>query len=177
MLESQVYIAKIGKTVGLKGQLKLHIDSDFPEQFTQNSKFITNKKKSLEIDTFNATSKVVKFKGIDTIEDATRLINQQIFTTIESTKDNCTLKDDQYFWFDLEGCVIVENDITLGKITEIQRFPSSDYFHIKTTDTLVKEQSLADGFLLPYLPQYIVSVDIDTKIIVTKGAFEILEAS
>ena len=29
----KIYIAKLGKTVGLKGQQKLHIDSDFPEQF------------------------------------------------------------------------------------------------------------------------------------------------
>ncbi len=177
MLESQVYIAKIGKTVGLKGQLKLHVDSDFPEQFASNSQFITNKKKSLIIDTFNATSKIVKFKGVDTIEDATKLINQQIFTTLEATKDNCTLKDDQYFWFDLEGCNLIENDITIGKITEIQRFPTCDYFHIETNETLVNEQSLANSFLLPYLPQYIVSVDIENKMIVVNGAIGILEAS
>lgn len=32
-MKDKIYVAKLGKTVGLKGDLKLFIDSDFPEQF------------------------------------------------------------------------------------------------------------------------------------------------
>ena len=69
-MHSEVYVAKIGKTVGLKGQLKLHIDSDFPEQFKKNLILYTDKNQKLVIESYNATSKAVKFIGIDTIEAA-----------------------------------------------------------------------------------------------------------
>ena len=175
-MSNNVYIAKIGKTVGLKGQLKLHIDSDFPEQFSKNSQFITNKKIKLTIETFN-TNNIVKFKDIYTIDDAKKLINQQLFTTIENTKKNCTLGKNQYFWFDLIGCSIIEDDEVLGIVVDIHRYPTGDYFEIKTNDIFVKEKELSKTFLLPYIEQYITDVNIDDKSILVKGAFDILEAS
>ncbi len=176
-MSAKVYIAKLGKTVGLNGQLKLHIDSDFPEQFKKNSQFTTNKKVTLIIESFNTKNNTVKFQGIDSIEDAKKLINSQIFTSLEETKKNCTLDKNQYFWFDLENCSIVEDDKILGTVIDIHRYPTSDYFEIKTTDILVKEQELSQTFLLPYIEQYIISVDMENKSILVKGAFEILEAS
>jgi 16S rRNA processing protein RimM len=167
-MNNEVYIAKIGKTVGLKGQLKLHIDSDFPEQFSKNSTFKTNKKTNLIIESFNKNNNVVKFVGFDSIEDATKLINQQLFSTLEDTKNNCKLNANQYFWFDLVDCEIKEKDEVLGKIIEIHRYPLSDYFEIKSIDKT---------FLLPYTPAYILDVDINNKIINVKGAIDILEAS
>ncbi len=176
-MQDTIYIAKIGKTVGLKGQLKLNIDSDFPEQFSKNAQFTTNKNITLTIESFNTTSKVVKFKGIDSIEDAQKIINQQLFSTLEDTKNNCTLKDNQYFWFDLVDCNIVEDGIILGKVAEVHRYPQSDYFEIKTSKNLVEEEDKAKVFLLPYIEQYIKQVDITNKTIIVQGAMEILEAS
>ena len=176
-MQDTIYIAKIGKTVGLKGQLKLHIDSDFPEQFSKNSQFITNKKNRLTIESFNSTSKVVKFKDIDSIEDAQKIINQQLFSTLEDTKSNCKLKENQYFWFDLVDCEIVEDDIVIGKIIEVQRYPQSDYFEIKTSKSLVENEDKAKVFLLPYIEQYIKKVDIENKTILVQGAIDILDAS
>lgn len=176
-MKDQVYIAKIGKTVGLKGQLKLHTDTDFPEQFSKNCSFVTNKKITLTIDTFNSTSKTVKFKELNTIEEAQRVINQQLFTTLEDTKQNCILNDNQFFWFDLVGCKIIENGLYLGDITEVQRFPQCDYFEIQTSKNLVENKNLSKVFLLPYNDNYIINVDIQNKEINVKDAMDILEAS
>ena len=176
-MKDQVYIAKIGKTVGLKGQLKLHTDTDFPEQFSKNCSFVTNKKITLTIDTFNSTSKTVKFKELNTIEEAQRVINQQLFTTREDTKQNCILNDNQFFWFDLVGCKIIENGLYLGDITEVQRFPQCDYFEIQTSKNLVETENLSKVFLLPYNDNYIINVDIQNKEINVKDAMAILEAS
>ncbi len=176
-MSDKVYIAKLGKTVGLHGQLKLHIDSDFPEQFKKNSQFITNKKVTLTIESFNIKNNTVKFQGIDTIDDAKKLINSQIFTSLEETKRNCNLNKDQYFWFDLENSSIIENDKVLGTVADIHRYPTSDYFEIKTADALVAEHGLSTTFLLPYIEQYIISVNIKDKLIIVKGALDILEAS
>ena len=174
---NKVYIAKIGRTVGLKGQLKLHIDSDFREQFSQNSTFITNKNTTLTIESFNKKNDVVKFVGFDTIEDVQILINQQLFASIEDTKINCKLEDKQYFWFDLIDCKIIEDNNLLGTVIEIHRFPQGDYFEIETNDILVKDQGLSTKFLLPYLDEYILKVNIQDKSIEVNKALDILKAS
>jgi 16S rRNA processing protein RimM len=172
----KIYIAKLGKTVGLKGQQKLHIDSDFPEQFKKNTIVTTDKNQKLTIETFNNTSGVVKFIGIDTIEDAKKLTNRQLFVTKDDTRDMCKLGKKEFFWFDMIGCEIVEDDQIVGKVTDIQRMPLSDYLYIETSKDLV-DQGLATSFLLPYEDNYILGVDIKNRVIDTKNGKDILKAS
>lgn len=172
----KIYIAKLGKTVGLKGQQKLHIDSDFPEQFKKNTKLITDKKQELIIESFNSISGVVKFIGIDTIEDAKKLTNRLLYVSTEDTRQMCQLKEKEFFWFDMIGCSLKENGEVLGKISDIQRMPLSDYLMIDTDEKLVKKE-FSNTFLVPYLDDYIISVDIENKIILAKNSKDILEAS
>jgi len=172
----KIYIAKLGKTVGLKGQQKLHIDSDFPEQFKKNTKLTTDKNQELIIESYNTTSNVVKFVGIDTIEAAKKLTNRQLFVSKEDSIQMCKLEEKQFFWFDMIDCIIKENDQVLGKVSDIERMPLSDYLMITTDEKLTKEK-FANSFLLPYLDDYIISVDIKNKTILVKNAKDILEAS
>jgi len=173
---NKIYIAKIGRTVGLKGQQKLIIDTDFPEQFKKNTKLTTDKKQELIIETYNTTSSVVKFVGIDSIEAAKKLTNRQLFVSAEETRDNCTLNDKQFFWFDMIGCEVTDNDELLGKVSDIQRMPLSDYLMIETDPKLI-EKGFSTSFLLPYVDTYIINVNIETKSIAVQEAKDILEAS
>ncbi|MEA2049909.1 MAG: ribosome maturation factor RimM [Campylobacterota bacterium] len=173
----KIYVGKIGKAVGLKGQQKLHIDSDFPEQFKANTKLTTNKDQTLIIESYNHNSKTVKFKDINTIEDAKKLTNRELFVSCEDSKENCKLDKDQFFWFDIIGCKVIEKDISLGVVEDIERMPLSDYLNIKTSKELV-DMNYSNNFLLPYIiNEYIQSVDLSKKQIIVKGAKNILEAS
>ncbi|HIP13501.1 MAG TPA: 16S rRNA processing protein RimM [Arcobacter sp.] len=174
----KIYIAKIGKTVGLKGQMKIHIDTDFPQQFKKGAVLITHKKQSLTIETINTTSKTIKFEGIDTIEDAQKYTNSQLFTTQEDTVKNCKLEEKQFFWFDMIDCNIYEDDKLLGCITDVHRYPIDDYLEIQTDKSMLESNDeLSKTFLLPYNDTYILEVDIDKKTILVKDAQDILEAS
>jgi 16S rRNA processing protein RimM len=172
----KIYVAKLGKTVGLKGQQKLHIDSDFPEQFKKNAKFITDKNQELTVESYNDSNNVIKFIGVDSIEDAKKLTNRQLFTSIEDTKELCKLEEKEFFWFDMMDCLIIENEIVLGKVIDIQRMPLSDYLLIETTKELI-EKKLSNQFLIPYIDDYILNVDINNKKILTKNSYLILENS
>lgn len=171
-----IFVAKLGRAVGLKGQQKLIIDSDFPEQFKKNAKFFTDKNQELIIETYNTTSSVVKFQGIDTIDDAKKLTNRQLFATQEDTQKYCQLKEKEFFWFDMIGLEVIENGEVLGKINDIQRMPLSDYLLIDTKKELV-EKKMATQFLLPYIDDFVLNVDIEDKKIFVKNAKEILQAS
>lgn len=174
----KIYVAKLGKTVGLKGQMKIYIESDFPEQFKKGATFTTNKKQTLEIESYNSKSDTVKFIGIDNIDDAKKYINSTLFTTYEASKENCELKEKQFFWFDVVGCSIYEDGKLLGVVTDINRYPTDDYLLIKTDKSLLElDEKTAKSFLVPYHDNFIIDVDIETKTINVKNAVDILEAS
>ena len=97
----RIEIAKIGKAVGLKGELKLHLLTDFPNQFKKNIKFSIDIGE-VEIEYYNNQRGIVKFKDYNSIEEAQKLINQRVFSNIEDTRENCKLNKDEYFWFLLQ---------------------------------------------------------------------------
>ncbi len=176
-MKDNIYIAKIGKAVGLKGQLRLIMDSDFPSQFKKDAIFITNKKIELKVQEYKRSQELIKFKNYDDVDTAKKLTNQELYVSYEDTKKNCQLDKDQYFWFDIQDCQIVENGKALGVIKDIHRYPLDDYLEISTDEKLVKEK-LPNTFLIPYIMiEYILSVDIKNKIITTQNCFDILENS
>lgn len=176
-MNSNVYVAKLGKTVGLKGHLKLHIDSDFPEQFKKGTTFISNRNIKLKVIEYNSNRDTILFENYEDIDLAKKLINQELFSSPEQTRHNCKLKENEFFWFDLIACTVYENDLELGTIKDIHRYPISDYLEITTNKTLVSK-GLPETFLLPHIfDKYILDVNIENKKIKVKDAYAILENS
>jgi len=168
-------IATIGKSVGLWGEVKLHLHTDFEEQFKKGSSFLTDKNQKLTIENYNPQRGVVKFLGVTTLDDAKRLTNQKLLSSLEDSRENCELNDGEYFWFDIIGCEVKEDDKTLGKVKDIQRITANDMLEIKTDKSLVS-QGLEKSFLIPYVKDvYIDRVDLENKTIYTKDAYSLLE--
>ena len=171
-----LHIATIGKTVGIKGDMKFHIKCDFPEQFKNGSTFLINKKDSVTLERVNHDRGLIKIAGVSSVEDAKRYTNVKLFTTYEDTKKNCPLDEGQFFWFDILGCKIYEDGKFLGLVDEVERITINDYLSVITDETLVKS-GLSKSFLIPYHDPFIIKTDIDKKIIEVSGALDILEAS
>jgi len=169
------FIAQVGKTHGLHGDLKLHLHTDFPEQFQIGNSFDSSSGR-LEISRINLDRGIVAFRGYDGVDYAKKLTNTKIYASLKETKERCQLKDNEHFWFELEGCDIIENGELLGKVAEIQRLADVDYLFIQT-DKVLLDNELPKSFLIPNILRYIVSVDIDSKTITVIDAKEILEAS
>lgn len=173
---NEVYIAKLGKTIGLRGEIKIFIDSDFPEQFHKGAVFTTNRKQKLTVKSFNINKGTVYFEEINDVDEAKKLTNQELFTTLEDTQKTCNLTENQFFWFDIIGCEVIENDELLGKVKDIHRYPITDYLEVNTNNELVTS-GLPKQFLIPYGDNFILNVDIESKKIVVKDARAILENS
>ncbi len=168
-------IAQIGRTIGLWGDLKFHIHTDFPEQFKVGKTYRSNRG-DLTIADINFTRGIVKFRGYESIDSAKKLTNTKIYSNIEQTKENCDLKEGQHFWFDVIGCSVKQDDEVLGVIEDIQRMGDTDYLIMKTDDALVKAE-LPKTFLIPYIDRYVLNVEIEEKTVYVKDAKDILEAS
>jgi 16S rRNA processing protein RimM len=168
-----IEVAKLGKAVGLKGFLKLHDLSDFPDQFKKNSKFFIDENKTLEISDFDKTRNIVRFVGINDRDEAFKLTNKILKTTKEDTLKNCKLKKGEFFWFDIIGCKVIENDETLGMVEDIERIGTQDYLSVKSGDDFVKN-GFQKSFLIPYIDKYIAQTDVDSRQIITLNAKDLL---
>ena len=175
MANDDAIIAQIGRTIGLWGDLKFHLHTDFPEQFKIGNTYKSNRG-DLTIADINFTRGIVKFRGYESIDSAKKLTNTKLFANEAQTKENCDLKEGQHFWFDVIGCVVKQDDEVLGLVEDIQRMADTDYLSVKTDSSLV-EAGLSKNFLLPYIDRYVVKVDTEAKIVYTKDAKDILEAS
>jgi len=172
-MNNSLTIATIGKAVGLWGEVKLHLHTDFNSQFKKNATFLTNKNKELTIERYDPNRNLVKFLGVSTREDASKLTNQKLLSSIEESRKSCELNDNEYFWFDIIGCTVKEDDKTLGVVKDIQRLTTNDYLEVDVAKEL---QEYAKSFLIPYIKDvYIKKVDIENKTIYTKEAFSLLE--
>ena len=175
MSSDNALIAQIGRTIGLWGDLKFHLHTDFPEQFKIGTTYKTNRG-DLTIADMNQKRGIIRFVGYESIDSAKKLTNVKIFADISQTKENCDLNAGQHFWFDIIGCVLVDGDTTMGVIDDIHRMGDTDYLSIITDEALV-EKGFSKTFLLPYIERYVEKSDIEAKTVYAKDAKDILEAS
>lgn len=104
------------------------------------------------------------------------LTNLLLYQTKELTRQTCILDKDEYFYFDIIGCEIFEDNIRLGVVKDILESGSNFLFLIQSDIDLVN-RSLAQNFYVPYVDKYIQNIDIEHKKIFAKYALELLENS
>ncbi len=169
---NKIPIAKIGKTFGVKGWVKLHLLTDFPEQFKAGKTFEADKI-TLTIENINRKNNTIKFVGFNTPEDAKKLTNRIIYSDEKTSKDDIKLKKDEYFWFDIIGCEVYEDNKLLGKVEDINRINDIDYIVVSVNPDLNLPQK---RFLFDF-KRHIIEVDIENKKLIVKDTIPILEAS
>lgn len=174
---SLIEVAQVGRLVGLRGELKLHLQCDFPEQFKKGKKFSTQKGEELEIFSYNASRGLVSFVGYQDRDSAAKLVNSLLFTTHDDSIKECSLKEGEFFWFDIIGSSVVDQDGTnLGLVDEIERIASTDYLVVKTSQELVQKK-MPPMFYLPYIARYVLSFDKENRIVHSVDGLGILENS
>lgn len=156
--------------------MKLNLSTDFPEQFVADATFNLENGTTVTIQNYNPERELVRLKGIDTPEAAKALTNAKLFTTYEATRERCGLEEGEYFWFDMIGLSVHEEDTLLGKVQEIERIGAQDYLLVATDDAFVSKGSPAT-FLIPYIDHFIEKCDTASKVIFVKGGRDLLEAS
>ncbi|RDU69121.1 ribosome maturation factor RimM [Helicobacter brantae] len=159
-----IQVAKIGKTSGVYGGLKLHLLSDFPQILSQDINF-TAKSLGLKPQTLNLKIKsyqngIVTFEGYESRESAGTLTNFILYASKEDTKKYCTLKEGEAFWFDVIGMEVVEGEEILGEVIEIERIGAIDYLIIASNLSLpsLPPKKPSKTFMLPYINRYILEM-------------------
>ncbi|MCX2682791.1 ribosome maturation factor RimM [Campylobacter sp. MIT 21-1685] len=188
--EQFVCVAKLGKSIGLKGYIRLHNLSDFPSQFKKDAVFFTSFhsvcdidfSKKLTIKHYNSFNKIVLFENYNSREKVKELTNIYLYQSIEYTRNTCILKKDEYFYFDILGCElwVFMSDLKLqkiGKVKDIIENTMGYLFEIQTDENMIKK-GFAKIFYVPYLDKFVKKIEIEkSRIFCTIDVFFILENS
>ena len=155
-----VSLGVIKDSFGLDGTLKI-----FSTTTMSNKRYVTGAKVFLVNPLNNEMSEriVVKFRrsapfdfvkleGIDNPEDAKALKGYEIHVI----KDRNDLEEGTYFYSDLRGCDVVDDKgNVLGHVKEVEEFPAQL--------TLRVGRKGKPDFFVPFIKQFIKSVDVENK--------------
>ncbi len=155
-------LGQIVNVKGLKGEVKVNPFTDDITKFERIKKVLIKRKNDLteyEIEKvgYHKSQVIIKFKSVDTIDDAEKLRNAYIVVDRETLGE---LPEGVYYIADLIGLdVYTESGEYLGKVDDIYNTGSNDIYVVK--DDLGKQK------LLPGIDEVIKKVDLDEgKIIV-----------
>ena len=154
---------KIGKIIdshGLDGTFKVFNTTDSPKKrYAKGNKVYlynesTDERLELTVERFRLSGQIafVKLEGIDNPESAKEFKGFEIHTI----KDRNDLEVGYYFYEDLVGCAIIDqNNNELGKVSKVEEFPAQITLRVK--------RSNGKDFFVPFVKQFIKKVDIDAK--------------
>ena len=155
-------IGQIVNTFGIKGFVKAVPYTDDIRRFDNLENVYVKTKneiKEYQIEEvkYHKNMVLIKFKGIDKVEDAEKL--RDSYLRIDR-KDSIPLEEDAYFIVDLLGLdVYSDEDIHLGKLEDI--------FNTGSNDIYVVKDELGKQILLPAIADVIKEINIEEhKIIV-----------
>lgn len=158
MKEQLVAIAKAVKTHGLSGEIVAKILTDFPERFGYTEKVFSVSPKGqiqkLEIEDFwfQKNRIVLKFVGIDSIEEAKKLVGCEICIHESEVVE---LEKDEFFDWQLIGCKVetIQGE-KIGEVIEVMHGVASEILVV---------QGLKKDYLIPFVNAICPEVDIEKK--------------
>ena len=140
------------------GEVKVRLDTDFPERFKGLKKVHlrpkTGEARLMEVETcrFHKGQVLMKLRGIESINDAETLRN----AVVQVRDDQAVvLPANEFYIHDLIGCeVVTEEDRILGEVTAVLTGPANDVYIVGQG----KEE-----ILLPAIKEVIKNVDIASR--------------
>ena len=161
-MQGNLEIGQIVNTFGIKGFVKVNPFVDDISRFDDLTKVYIKKQKILkELDVeevkYHKNMVLIKFKGIDKVEDAETLRNSYLEVDRENAID---LEEGTYFIADLIGLqVITDEGNSLGKLEDI--------FNTGSNDIYVVKDELGKQILLPAISEVIKDINLEeSKIVV-----------
>ena len=157
-VEDYLQVGIISSTHGIKGEVKVFPTTDDINRFKNLKEVLLDtgkEKKTLKIEgvKFFKQFAILKFKGIDNINDILEYKGKGLFVTRQQA---VKLKKDEYFIADLIGLqVVLEDDTSLGILKEVMLTGANDVYVI--------EMENQREVLIPAIKQCILSVDIESN--------------
>jgi 16S rRNA processing protein RimM len=164
-------LAHLLRPQGRKGELLADLLTDFPERFADRQGIALRKPDGSTQPTTieshwlpvgkNAGRVVLKFVGIDSINDAERFNNLEV---VIPTEQRVELDDDSEYIADLLGCTLIDGEHTVGVIEDVH-FPTNTagVRLEEAAPLLVVLSPNGDEILIPFAKAWILTIDVPGK--------------
>ena len=151
-------VGKIVNTQGLQGEMRVLSVTDFAEErfkkgntlalFDKKDQFVMD----VEISSYRKVKNfdIIKFKGMYHINDIEKFRD---FTLKVREEDLTDLEDGEFYYHEIIGLEVYENDLFLGTIKEILQPGANDVW--------VGKRKGKRDLLLPYIPPVVLRIDIE----------------
>lgn len=149
-------IGKVGAPYGVKGWIKVHSFTAIKLNIFEYLPWYVEEKNGWHITEVtdgreHGKTLVVKFEGYDSPETVRVLTGKTLGIQRSQLPE---LKKDEYYWSDLQGLTVINQDGTvLGTITHMLETGANDVMVVK------KDKEYA----IPYLPDVVLSVDLEKR--------------
>ena len=136
-MEEKLRVGVISSTHGIRGEAKVFPTTDNPGRFKKMKEVILDMGKEeevLEIEgvKFFKNMVIVKFKGIDDINDMEKYKGKELYVTRENAQ---RLGKDEYFIADLIGMEVVSDDGSVkGILKDVMQTGANDVYVIALED-------------------------------------------
>lgn len=153
-MEDILQVGVITSTHGVRGEVKVFPTTDDAERFKRLKEVLLDTGKeqiTLEIEgvKFFKQFVILKFKGIDNINDVEKYRQNSLYVT---RKNAVRLKKDEYFIADLIGLkVLDEEEKEIGRLEDVMETGANDVYVIRMTD--------GKELLLPAIKQCVLAVE------------------
>ncbi len=160
-MEDLLRVGVIASTHGIKGEVKVFPTTDDVMRFKKLKQVILDTGKEqlrLEIQSvrFFKQMAILKFKGIDNINDIEKYKGKDLLVTRENA---VPLEADEYFIYDIIGATVyTEEEQELGTLTEVLTTGANDVYVVESTE--------GKEILLPVIKDCVKEIDVENKKVV-----------
>ncbi|WP_046228056.1 ribosome maturation factor RimM [Paenibacillus dauci] len=161
MSEQWLMVGKIVNTHGIRGELKIYPNTDFPEvRFAVGNKLQmineeTGASQQVEVQTSRLQKNmyVIRFKGFGNINEVEKYKGWVLKVSKNDTVD---LEEDEYYFHEIIGCeVITDEGQSLGVIIEILTPGANDVWVVKPAK--------GKDILIPYIHDVVLDINVEDK--------------
>lgn len=157
-MDDKLRVGVISSTHGIKGEVKVFPTTDEPTRFKKLKQVILDTGKEESILTIEGVKffkqfVILKFEGIDNINDVEKYKGKELYVTRENAQ---RLGKNEYFIGDLIGMTVIEDTgRNLGILEEVLLTGANDVYQVRMESD--------EELLIPAIKQCILSVDMEKK--------------
>ncbi len=157
-MEDLLQVGAITSTHGIRGEVKVFPTTDDVNRFKKLKEVVLDTGKEqliLQIEgvKFFKQFVILKFKGIDNINDIEKYKGKSLFVTRENA---VKLKKDEYFIADMIGSTVEDEEgKVLGTLTDVMQTGANDVY--------IVEDENGKELLFPAIKQCVLKVDVEEK--------------
>ncbi len=157
---AELQVGVITQTHGIRGEVKVFPTTDDASRFRKLKDVIMDTGKErldMEIEgvKFFKQYVIVKFKGIDSINDVEKYKGAKLYVTRDKA---VRLKKDEYFVADLIGMkVVTEDGALLGDLKDVMATGANDVYVVERED--------GSKILLPAIKECVLNIDMEQGVV------------